>query len=229
MSAKSSKAAVGYLRTSSEVNAGDKDSQARQKHAIEAFAAGHGLEVVGWFYDQGVSGTVPLTERPEFSRMMERLLNNGYRTILIESVSRFARDIEVQLAGHRLLKKFGIELVPVDNPQLFTDDDPQGQVKFFRTMLTAMSEMERAGIAYRLRVARDRASAKSGRRVEGRPGHPDEVVWLAKRLHRKNPRTGRRRSLREIGRELERMGHINERGRPFHSQSVLNMVRRCTT
>jgi DNA invertase Pin-like site-specific DNA recombinase len=219
--------AVGYMRTSSDANAGDgKDSGVRQQAAIQAYADAHGIEVVGWYHDEGVSGATSIQDRPEFSAMMERLLGNGCRVILIESVSRFARDIEVQLAGHRLLKRMGIELVPVDNPKLFSDDDPQGQVKFFRTMLTAMAEMERAGIAYRLRVARDRASAKAGRRVEGRPGHPEAIVQLARRLYRKNARTGRRRSLAEISKELERLGHLNERGKPFHSQSVLNMLRR---
>jgi DNA invertase Pin-like site-specific DNA recombinase len=224
MSAGSTKTAVGYLRTSSEINAGDKDSQARQKHAIDVFAKAHGLEVVGWYYDEGVSGTMPIQERPEFSRLMERLLSNGCRTILIESVSRFARDIEVQLAGHRLLQQFGIDLIPVDNPKLFTDDE-QGMTKFFRTMLTAVAEMERAGIAYRLRAARDRRSRELGRRVEG-PKVPDEVVAHARRLYRRNRGTGERRSLRDIARELAVLGYLSPSGKPYFPGSIRAMLRR---
>jgi DNA invertase Pin-like site-specific DNA recombinase len=185
----------------------------------------NGLEVVGWYYDEGVSGTVPIQERPEFSAMMERLLSNGCRLILIESVSRFARDIEVQLAGHRLLKSFGIDLVPVDKPTLFTDDDPQGMAKFFHTMVAAIAEMERAGIAYRLRVARDRKSRELGRRIEGRPPFPEEVVRLAKKLRRAN-RRGQRRTLRTIGEELAAQGHMAPTGRPYGPSSVHRMLER---
>jgi hypothetical protein len=45
------------MRTSSAANVGaDKDSDKRQRVAIEAFAKRGGLEIVDWFYDPAVSG-----------------------------------------------------------------------------------------------------------------------------------------------------------------------------
>jgi DNA invertase Pin-like site-specific DNA recombinase len=42
--------AYGYMRTSSSTNIGaDKDSERRQRHAIESYAKAHGYEVAGWF------------------------------------------------------------------------------------------------------------------------------------------------------------------------------------
>jgi hypothetical protein len=42
--------AVAYMRTSSATNVGaDKDSEKRQRAAIEGYARGAGLEVVDWF------------------------------------------------------------------------------------------------------------------------------------------------------------------------------------
>jgi hypothetical protein len=39
-----------------------------------------------------------------------------------------------------------------------------------------------------------------------------EMVALAKRLRRRNPKTGERRSLRAIAAELEQQGYVNIRG-----------------
>ena len=46
----------------------------------------------------------------------------------------------------------------------------------------------------------------------------------AKRLHRASPKTGERRSLRQISAELAKLGHLNERGQPFNAASVRAMI-----
>ena len=109
--------AVAYLRTSSRTNVGaDKDSDKRQRAAIEAYAKAAGYEIVGEFYDAAVSGADPVSERSGFAEMLEALLANGARTIVVESPDRFARDLMVQLAGHDMLKAKGITLVAVSAP-----------------------------------------------------------------------------------------------------------------
>ena len=57
--------AVAYLRTSSAANVGaDKDSEKRQRAAIEAFAKRAGIEMVEWFNDAAVSGSDLIEDRP---------------------------------------------------------------------------------------------------------------------------------------------------------------------
>jgi hypothetical protein len=51
-----------------------------------------------------------------------------------------------------------------------------------------------------------------------------ELVALAKRLRRRNPKTGERKSLRAIATELARLGHVNANGRPFAAESIKAMV-----
>jgi DNA invertase Pin-like site-specific DNA recombinase len=98
--------AVAYLRTSSRTNVGaDRYSDKRQRAAIEAYAKAAGFEIVGEFYDAAVSGADPVTDRPGFADMLAALLENGARTIIVESPDRFARDLMVQLAGHDMLKR----------------------------------------------------------------------------------------------------------------------------
>ena len=57
--------AFAYLRTSSATNVGaDKDSDKRQRAAINAYAAANGIEIVGEYYDAAVSGTDAIESRP---------------------------------------------------------------------------------------------------------------------------------------------------------------------
>jgi DNA invertase Pin-like site-specific DNA recombinase len=64
--------AVAYIRTSSAANVGsDKDSEKRQRVAIEAFAKRTGAEVADWFYDPAVSGADPIETRAGFSALLE--------------------------------------------------------------------------------------------------------------------------------------------------------------
>ena len=77
--------AVAYLRTSSATNAGpDKDSDKRQRLAIQAFAKAHGYVLVDEFYDEAVKGGDDVNERPGFKAMLDRIAGNGVRVVIVE-------------------------------------------------------------------------------------------------------------------------------------------------
>jgi DNA invertase Pin-like site-specific DNA recombinase len=101
-----------------------KDSDKRQLAAISAYAKANGFDVVGTYYDAAVSGADPVTDRAGFAEMLERLLSNGARTIIVESPDRFARDLMVQFAGHDMLKAKGIALIAASAPTFFLEDTP---------------------------------------------------------------------------------------------------------
>jgi DNA invertase Pin-like site-specific DNA recombinase len=219
------KPAFGYLRTSSATNVGDdKDSEKRQRASIEAFAKRSGYKIAGWFRDPAVSGADPVTSRPGFAAMLEALVGDGVRSILVESPDRFARDLAVQLAGHDHLKGLGVDLVPASAPDHFVEDTPTAIL--VRQVLGAISEFEKASIVAKLRAARDRKRAAVGK-CEGRRSHAElvpETVALARQLRRK--RGGRRPSLRAIAAELARHGHLNMHGRAYSAESVSSMLAR---
>jgi len=135
--------AVAYIRTSSAANVGaDKDSDKRQRAAIEAFAKSAGLELVGEFTDAAVSGADHIETRPGFTAMLAYIASNGARTIIVETASRFARDLMVQEVGFAKLQALGIKLVAADSPQSFLDDTPTS--KLIRQILGAVSEFDKA-------------------------------------------------------------------------------------
>lgn len=64
-----SRKAIAYLRTSSATNVGaDKDSDKRQRAAIEAYAKLGRLEIIEELYDADVSGADPIEIRRAFLR-----------------------------------------------------------------------------------------------------------------------------------------------------------------
>jgi DNA invertase Pin-like site-specific DNA recombinase len=75
-----------------------------------------GYELVDEFYDAAVSGADPIDMRPGFAAMLERIEGNGVRRIIVETASRFARDLMVQEVGHAKLRERGIHLIAADNP-----------------------------------------------------------------------------------------------------------------
>jgi DNA invertase Pin-like site-specific DNA recombinase len=216
--------AIAYLRTSSAANVGaDKDSDRRQREAIAAFASRAGYELVGEFYDAAVSGADPVDTRPGFAAMLERIEGNGVRTIIVETASRFARDLMVQEVGHAKLRERGIDLIAADNPGSFIDDTPTARL--VRQVLGAISEFDKAMTVAKLRGARERKRRDAGK-CEGRKSHAElnpALVASAKRLRRHRPKGGQR-SLRAISAELASLGFLNERGRPFSAASVNAML-----
>ena len=155
------KSCVVYARTSStNPKDADSDSLPRQKDACEAYANANGLEIVKLFYDAGISGTDPIFERPAFVAMVEYMLGNGARTILVESASRFARDLTVQLTGHDWLKAKGVTLVPVDMPDMFTNESATATL--IRQILGAVAEFQKTEVVAKLHRGRRKRIAETG-------------------------------------------------------------------
>ena len=223
--AQKTKPAFAYLRTSSAGNVGaDKDSDRRQRDAIQTFTKRAGYVIEGEFYDAAVSGADAIEARPGFADMLQRIAGNGVRTIIVETANRFARDLMVQEVGFAKLQELGIELVAADSPNAFQDDGPTS--KLIRQVLGAVAEFDKAMTVAKLRGARERKRREEGK-CEGRKSHAEahpEVVLEAKRLRRASPLNGKRRSFRRISQELAAMGHVSSRGTPFSASAVQSMV-----
>ena len=221
------KTAVAYYRTSSAANVGDdKDSQRRQREAVKSFAKRHGFNVVNEYYDTAVSGADPINERPGFVDMLHYMRGNGARTILVENASRFARDLAVQITGHELLKAEDFDLIPVDAPDYFTEETPTAVM--VRNILGAVSQFEKASIVEKLRKAREHKRAVTGK-CEGRKSINESDPRLTaeiKRLARRNPKSGKKRSLRKISAELVSLGFTRVDGSAYSAMTISNVIKR---
>ena len=213
--------AVGYVRTSSATNVGaDKDSEPRQRRAIERFAKSAGYEIVEWFNDPAVSGADPIETRPGFAALLNRIEGNGVRVVLVEDATRFARDLVAQELGVVVLIKLGMRVLTATGDDLTTTDDPMKVC--MRQMAGAFSQLEKARLVAKLKAARVAKKEATGK-CEGRKSYAEampETVALAKQLHADGS------SYRKIAVALAAQGHKTGSGKPHAASAIQKMLGR---
>jgi DNA invertase Pin-like site-specific DNA recombinase len=212
--------AVAYIRTSSAANVGaDKDSDKRQRAAIESFAKRSGFALVAEYNDAAVSGADPIESRRGFAELLDRIEGNGVRTVIVEDASRFARELMTQELGILALIQRGVRVLTANGDDLTDSSDPSR--KMMRQIAGAFHEYEKARLVAKLRAARERKRADAGK-CEGRKSWAEinpELVLEAKRLRRRSLKR-HQRSLRDVAAELAKRGFVNQRGSEFSASSV---------
>ncbi len=78
-----------YLRVSSEEQR-DRETIEIQRKFLDEYCRLYGLEVAEVYADDGVSGTVPLHERPEGRRLLEDAREGKFATLLVYKLDRLA-------------------------------------------------------------------------------------------------------------------------------------------
>ena len=213
--------AVGYVRTSSAANVGaDKDSDKRQRAAIAAFAKRAGFALMDEFTDAAVSGADPIETRPGFSALLDRIEGNGVRTVIVEDASRFARELVTQELGILALIKRGVRVLTSNGDDLTDSSDPSR--KMMRQIAGSFAEYEKARLVAKLKAARDRKKAETGK-CGGRRSYAEskpDLVALAKQLKRELPRP----SLRDISGALFDRGYATPLGKPYSASAVQSML-----
>jgi len=214
--------AFAYLRVSGRAQV-DGDGFTRQLTAIRHYAQAQGYTIAKVYREEGVSGSKELENRPALQDLLLALYSNGVRTVIIERLDRLARDLMVQETIIADLRKKGIELISVAEPDLSSDDPSR---KLMRQIFGAIAEYDKAMIVIKLRVARQRMRARDGH-CEGRkpygfrPGEPEVIEQI--------------RALRSAGLGLDRIAdRLNREGvkpRPgvkWYPMSVSRVLQRAS-
>lgn len=216
---------VGYIRVSTARQ--DLGPEA-QRQAIAEWARRHGVEVVSWHEDRGVSGGSEIHDRPELIAALASTKEHGAGVVVVARRDRLARDTLVAQLIERAVQEVGAQVVSADG--VANGEDPASQM--VRTILDAVSAYERAVIRLRIRgalaVKRKRlervGSVPFGWRLAVDGQHLDrvddeQVVIEAARQLREGGAT-----FRAVARELARRGHHSRTGRIFDPQQVRRMV-----
>jgi DNA invertase Pin-like site-specific DNA recombinase len=217
--------AVAYFRTSSAANVGeDKDSEKRQRDAVTKYAKQNKIKIVGEFYDAAVSGRDLIEDRPGFSDLLDKLESNNVHTVLVEGIDRLARDMQAGVLGLALLRARGVTLLDATGANLTDDADEMTEAMISISLVFATLEKKR--LVKKLRHAREEKRVKYGK-CEGRKPLSESDPFMAmeaKRLRRKNPKTGKRLSLRAISMKLAANGFFNHHGKPYSASSIRNVT-----
>lgn len=193
--------AVGYLRVSGRGQVYGHGFD-RQQDTINGWSRQAGATVERFYREEGISGTKDESHRPAFSQMVEDLLSNGCRTIVVESLDRFARDLGIQMQLLAYLLSKGLRLISASTGEDVTaalEDDPMR--KAMVQVQGTFAELDKSLTVRKLKKSRVLARKKKGRCEGQKPfGHypgEAETLEVIRALFRK-PHGERRRSLREI-------------------------------
>lgn len=150
-----------YARVSTDDQA-DRGTAEAQKTFIRNFANLFEFEVVDEYIDDGVSGTVPLAERPAGRRLLRDARSGQFTVVLVYRLDRLARSLRALLDAHAELEQARVNIRSVSEP--FDTSEPIGRFVF--QLLGSMAELEKSTIIERMSLGRDRV-ARQGKWTGG--------------------------------------------------------------
>ena len=136
--------------------------QTTENQRIEIERAGYRVDY--WFADEGISGKVPASQRPQFAKMLEQIRDG--ETLVVSKLDRLGRDAQDVGATIKALAARRIEVIVL---QLGKLDLASAAGKLMLTMLAAVAEMERDLLVERTQSGL--ARAKEEGKTLGRPAH----------------------------------------------------------
>lgn len=150
-----------YARVSTEDQA-ERNTIKAQLDFLRGYVDLHGLPVGGEYVDDGISGTVPLVDRPDGRRLLTDAEAGRFGTVLFYKLSRLGRKLAVVVDAHDALAGFGVAIKSGTEP--LDTDSPAGMLMF--QMLASFAEFDRAVIAENTTRGRNRV-AGDGRYTGG--------------------------------------------------------------
>ena len=84
---------AAYIRVSTQEQKLHGLSLDAQRMKLIAYAKQHGLKIVGWYVDEGVSGRKLIRKRPELQRMIQDAEKKLFDRIIFIKLDRFFRSV----------------------------------------------------------------------------------------------------------------------------------------
>lgn len=222
--------AIGYIRVSTEEQAREGVSLEAQERSIRAYAEMRGIDLIEVVRDPGVSAKKALSTRHGGQRLLAALRCKEAEGVIAWKLDRLFRNCAECLVTVEDWDKKGTSLHLIDlGGQAVDTRSAMG--KFFLTVIAAMAELERNQIRERTSAAlqhkKQNGEYTGGkvpygfRLVEGKlllHDNEQAAIEMAKILHDCG------KSLRWIGDELCRLGHLPRNGGQWHASQIRLLV-----
>jgi DNA invertase Pin-like site-specific DNA recombinase len=221
--------AIAYIRVSGKGQV-EGDGHDRQSDSINTFCLAQGLGApLVLFFEAAVSGTVDAMDRPQFGLMIETVESraaDGPWCIVVERLDRLARDLMVSEFLLAECRKRNIPVYASDQGSLIdmASDGVDPTRVLLRQILGAVAQWEKSALVMKLRKARDRKRALTGR-CEGpvpygaTPEEKKVVDYLDKCL-------AAGMSPKQASRFANGMGYKSPTGKPWTRGMVYQLMER---
>lgn len=222
---------VGYARVSTLEQAVEGVSLESQISTIQMYANLRGLELAEIVIDAGVSGSIPLEDRPGGKRLVAAT-GRKIAGVIAVRLDRLFRDASNCLSVTNSWDKSGVALHLIDlGGQSIDTSSAMGRM--FLTMSAAFAELERNLIRERTKAGMIQKKVNGERYSRYTPygtvlsddgiallDEPKEqaVISIARELHSNGL------SLRKIAEELNSKGFVNRAGGPWSKTQIVRMV-----
>lgn len=222
--------AIGYIRVSSieQTNGTSLSAQTRQ---IQTYAELKGLELIEIASDPGVSGSIPLADRPGGKRALELLESGEASALIIVKLDRGFRSASDCLNNVESFEKAGISL-HILNLGGTTVDTATPAGKFFITVMAGAAELERNLIRERCndgRKARQAEGKRIGQVPFGFTADPDGKLYEdpneQRILARMRSEKAAGRSYKTIANALNGEGITTKKGALWTPQRVYRILK----
>lgn len=155
--------AVVYLRVSTEEQR-ERQSIATQLEFARSYCRLHGIHVVAEYSDDGVSGAIPMENRPAGKQLLLDAAKGAFDTLLVYRIDRIARSTLELLRCVDSLERLDVATRSMSEP--FETSTSVG--KFVLTLLGSIAQLERDAIRERCMLGKAR-HARDGKWVGGKP------------------------------------------------------------
>lgn len=219
--------AFAYLRVSSQGQI-DGDGFRRQEDEIRRFAESSDIKIVDVYREEGVSGTTEETDRPAFQEMITAVLKNGVKTIIVEDLTRLARQYAIQESLLIYLASKSIQLISARTGENVTEAIQGDPMKRALIQIQGVfAELEKGLLVKKLRTAREKIRTEQGK-CEGRKGIKEldpDLLREIKRLRRK--KNGKpTMTYMQVAEYLNQSGHRTVSGKSFTASNIQNICKR---
>lgn len=226
------KTVCSYIRVSSKGQV-EKDGPERQREAIAKFCFAHKLTLKSESFEKAVSGDTEGMDRPAFRDMLTQIVSlrrNGVNVeaIVVERMDRLARDLMVSEVLLAQCRKNKIKVYAADQEILIdmASDGGDPTRVLIRQIMAALAQWDKTNIVRRLRAARDRKKAETGR-CDGKKPYGTlegerEILDYLLMLYHQTPRL----SYRKMETHLFQAGLRNRAGNPWTFASLQSLLAR---
>lgn len=157
-----------YGRVSTEEQAQEGFSIAAQKEKLTAYAHSQDWQIVGYYFDEGISGKH--TERPQLQRLLRDLQSGALDVVLVYRLDRLTRSV---LDLYQLLQEFEQHRVSFCSATE-AYDTTSAIGRLFITLVAALAQWERENLAERVKMGMEQMALE-----QKRPGGPPPYGFAA--------------------------------------------------
>jgi DNA invertase Pin-like site-specific DNA recombinase len=222
------KSVVCYVRVSTA-----DQTVVNQKMALTEYAEKHKLQILNFFEDEAISGTVAPLERKGFKQMMDYIRTNKVDHVLIFDLTRIGRTFWDTLVAIREIERYSV-LNAASSKDSFLNLGQESMRQIFVSMLAWFAERERDLLIERIRAGLARAKSQGiqlGRRET--PLTDDDMLHIIEEL--RMPKTAPGQKMVQIAkqfgithqtlyRRLRRSGYVRGTVQRIDADRVLDLV-----